>query len=136
MRSNLNPIERKRSAVARELTARKKEEDTLSVVERLRNARLAVARSTIEKRKAAKEARNEARKIEALQTATQRKALRDVIRHQENSATPFSGTVPYVAPTQATTSLKLYKPSLSRVRSKRRQQKQTSVILPRGGQPM
>ena len=130
-----NPVERKRSAVTQELTSMKKEQETLTVVERIRRARLAVAREKAEKRKAAKQAQ----KIMAIELATQRKAQRAAIKNQEKSPKqkPFVGLVPYVAPTQTTTDLVLYKPSLSRIRLKRRQQKQVSTVnIPIGGQAM
>jgi recombinational DNA repair ATPase RecF len=113
----------------------KQEQETLSVVERIRRARLAVAHEKAEKRKAAKQAQ----KITAIQLATQRKAQRTAIKNQEKfpKQKSFIGLVPYVAPTQATKNLVLYKPSLSRVRLKRRQQKQVSALnIPIGGQAM
>jgi hypothetical protein len=114
----------------------------MPAIKRLKLAKQNLAEKYAEKRRVA----YERKKIAAVERAAQTRALRDMLnRHRKAIAkdpkrTQFTGIVPYVAPTIASSDVTLFKPSLSRIRMKRREAeklaKSPQVNIPQSGQAM
>lgn len=110
-------------------------------MQRIRIARKALA----EKRKEQERAKLEAKKAERVQHAAQMKALRErlAMRRRALAANPkerstrFTGLVPYVAPTRASSDVDLFRPSFARARAKRKEaERPKGASIPSTGQAL
>lgn len=118
------------------------EQKSMPAIKRVRLAKQKLADKNAEKRRVA----YESKRIAAVERAAQTRALREMLhRHRKAIAkdpkrTQFTGVVPYVAPTIASSDVTLFKPSLSRIRMKRREAekltKSAQVNIPQSGQAM
>jgi hypothetical protein len=132
----------KSSDVSLEIQRLRNEEMVMPAIKRVRLAKRNLVEKTAEKRRVA----YESKRIAAVERAAQTRALREMLhRHRKTIAknpkqTRFTGIVPYVPPTTTSSDVTLFKPSLSRIRMKRREAeklaKSAHANIPKSGQAM